>query len=277
MRRRALFVAGLMVAALVVASGVAWAATISCPNRSGSLCVGTSQGDTMTGRDRADDMRGREGGDLMRGGAGADVMGGQEGADRVFGQDGPDTLTGGLGKDTLSGAKGEDRLTGAEGDDALGGGRADDTYVFPINDWGDDTITDTTNADNDPPDIDPLTGNFAEFGSPDQPLTTRLTVNLTSSASEPEVSNGTLTGTVNWSNNAIDGVYVGSITDDRIDGNAAANTIVANVGEDSDDTINAGAGNDWISVLDGAGGDSVDCGEGVDQVFSDTGDTLISC
>ncbi len=278
MRRRALLLAGLIAVALVVASGVAWAASISCPNRSGNLCMGTSQADTMTGRDRADEMRGREGGDLMRGAGGADVMVGQEGADTVSGQDGPDTLAGGPGKDTLSGAKGKDRLTGAEGDDALNGGSADDTYAFTINDWGDDTITDTTNADNDP-----FTGNFAEFGSPDQLLTTRLTINLTSSASEPEVSNGTLTGTVNWSNNAIDGVYVGSITDDTINGNAAANTIVANVGEDSDDTISGGAGNDWISVLDFAGGDSVDCGEdGVgitddDQVFFDAGDTITNC
>jgi hypothetical protein len=75
-------------------------------------------------------------------------------------------------------------------------------------------------------------------------------------------------------------VYVGSITDDTINGNAAANTIVANVGADSDDTITAGAGNDWISVLDSADGDKVDCGEdGVgitddDQVFFDAGDTI---
>jgi len=91
------------------------------------------------------------------------------------------------------------------------------------------------------------------------------------------VSNGTFTGTVNWSNNAIDGVYVDSITDDTINGNAAANTLVAKGGPDSDDTINAGAGNDWISVSDFAGGDIVDCGDGVDQVFADPGDTLISC
>jgi hypothetical protein len=97
------------------------------------------------------------------------------------------------------------------------------------------------------------------------------------------VSNGTLTGTVNWSNNAIDGMYVGSITDDTINGNAAANTIVANVGADSDDTITSGAGNDWISVLDFAGGDTVDCGEdgaGItddDQVFFDGGDTITNC
>jgi hypothetical protein len=227
---------GIAMAALVVASGVAWAASISCPNRAGGLCVGTNKKDTMIGRKRADEMRGRGGADILKA------------------RGGKDTLAGGMGRDTLIGAS------------------ADDTYVFGNNDWGNDTITDTTNSD-----TDPLTGNFAEFGSPDQLLTTSLTINLTSSASLPEVRNGTLTGTVNWENNAIDGVYVGSITDDTIDGNAAANTIVANIGADSDDTIHSGGGNDWISVLDFAGGDTVDCGDGVDQVFFDTGDIIISC
>jgi Ca2+-binding RTX toxin-like protein len=242
MRRRALFVAGLVVVALVMASGVAWAASISCPNRAGDLCVGTNKKDTMVGRNRADEMRGK---------------------------DGADTLRARRGKDTLSGGPGRD---------ALSGGNADDTYVFGMNDWGNDTITDTASPDNDPD-----TGNFAEFGSPDQFLTTSLTINLTSSAGSPEVRNSSFTSTVNWSNNAIDGVYVGSITDDTINGNAGANTIVSNIGPDSDDTINAGAGNDWISVLDFAGGDSVDCGEdgfGItddDQVFFDPGDTITNC
>jgi Ca2+-binding RTX toxin-like protein len=263
----------VMLAALVVGSGVAWAAQISCPNRAGNLCVGTNNKDTMTGRDRADEMRAKDGADEMRG---------RGGADELLGQDGPDTLGGGLGKDTLSGAKGEDRLAGAEGDDALNGGDADDTYVFNTNKWGNDTITDTTNLD--PGTVSGTdTGNFAQFGSTDQFLITNLTINLTSSAGSPEVvskdvvSTGTITGTVNWSNNAIDSVYVGSITDDTINGNATANTIVSNIGPDSDDTITAGAGNDWISVLDGAGGDTVNCGEGTDKVFSDTGDMLIDC
>jgi hypothetical protein len=68
MRRRALFVAGLMAIALVVASGVAWAASISCPNRTGNLCVGTDNKDTMTGTDgRTDDMRAKGGADEVRG------------------------------------------------------------------------------------------------------------------------------------------------------------------------------------------------------------------
>lgn len=259
-RRRALFFAMLIVVAMAVTSGVAWAATISCPNKSGNLCVGTDKKDTMTGRnDRADEMRARGGGDEARG---------RGGADNVLGQDGPDALSGGPGKDALSGGKGKDALGGGEGDDALNGGAADDTYEYLINDWGDDTITDATNSDNDP-----FTGNFAVFGFP-QPLTTRLTVDLTSSANSPEVTNGTLTGTVNWSNNAIDGVYVESVTDDTIKGNATANQLIAKGGEDSDDTINAGAGDDWISVSDFAGGDTVECGEGLDTVFFDAGDTL---
>jgi len=270
MSRRALFLATLMAAALMVTSGVAWAATISCPNRTGNLCVGTDTRDTMNGRDRADEMRANDGGDEMRGRGVADELLGQAGNDTALGQDGPDTLVGGPGKDTLVGARG------------------DDDYVFNTNNWGNDSITDTTNL---APDTVAGTdvGNFAQFGSTTQFLITKLTINLTSSANAPEVvgkdvvSTGTITGTVNWSNNAIDSVYVGSITDDEINGNATANTIVSNVGADSDDIINAGAGNDWISVLDGAGGDTVDCGEdGVgivddDQVFADAGDNITNC
>src|SRR5918997_2336970 len=104
MSRKALFLATLMAVALVVTSGVAWAATISCPNRSGNLCVGTDNKDTMTGRnDRADEMRAQGGGDTMRGRGGADTM---------LGQDGPDSLYGGPGKDALSGGKGKDQLGG---------------------------------------------------------------------------------------------------------------------------------------------------------------------
>lgn len=223
----------------MVASGMAWAASINCPNRSGNLCVGTDKSDTMIGRNRADDMRAKDGADILR------ARG---------------------GKDTLSGGKGKD---------VLKGGNADDIYDFSNNDWGNDTIVDTADSD-----TDPITGNFAQFGFPN-PLTTGLTIDLTSSPSAPEVKNGRLTGTVNWADNAIDGVYVGSDDTDptvtfhsTIKGNAAANQLTAKGG---DDTINAGGGNDWISVSDFAGGDTVDCGDGVDTVFSDAGDTLISC
>lgn len=281
MRRRALVLVALMAGALVVTCGVALAATTSCPNRDGNLCVGTNNKDTMTGRDgRSDEMKGRGGPDEMKGRGGADVMLGQLGRDTLSGQQGPDRLTGGAGGDTLEGAEGndilagvegKDDLAGAEGDDTLKGGDADDDYVFRINDWGDDTIIDTADTDNDP-----LTGNFAEFGFPNG-LTTRLTIDLNSSPNSPEVSNGNLTGTVNWSNDAIDRVYINSITDDTIIGNPTANELSSDSGEDSDDTIFGGAGNDLIDVGDGAGGDTVDCGAGDDRIFFDAGDTIKDC
>lgn len=229
----------------------------------------------MTGRDnRADDMRAKGAADLMRGSGGSDKMQGGTGGGDVFAQDGPDALSGGLGADTLGGGKGSYYLAGGEGSDALDGGGDDDTYRFRINDWGNDSMPDTTSADNDPD-----TGSFAGFGSPNQFLSTSLTIDLTSSAGSPEVSNVALTSTVNWSNNAIVGVYVGGITDDdTINGNDSANTIVSNVGPDGDDTINAKAGHDWISILDFAGVDTVDFGgQADDQVFYDQGDTVKNC
>ena len=111
-----------------------------------------------------------------------------------------------------------------------------------------------------------------------------MTVNLTTSANQPEVQNGTQTATVNWSNNAIDGVYVGTTQDDTVRGNGLANTLNVKGDDVLGDDVFGGAGNDDISVLDGVGGDFVDCGEngiGVDtdddQVFADAGDTVTNC
>ena len=89
---------------VLVAGGVALAATINCPNRDGKLCVGTDRADTMNGRDGAkDDMRGRGGADTLRG------------------RGVKDKLTGGPGNDTLNGALGSD------------------TYIFDDG-WGQDSI-----------------------------------------------------------------------------------------------------------------------------------------
>ena len=44
MRNRAILLPAVIVFTLVVASGVAFAATITCPNRDGNLCVGTNKG-----------------------------------------------------------------------------------------------------------------------------------------------------------------------------------------------------------------------------------------
>ncbi len=85
MRTRATLLLALMASALVVASGVAWAATISCPNRDGNLCVGTNNRDTMTDGTRADDMRARGGNDTLRASGGNDKLDGGPGNDSLQG------------------------------------------------------------------------------------------------------------------------------------------------------------------------------------------------
>lgn len=92
----------IMVAAtLLLASGVALAATITCEG--GGFCEDTDQGDFLSG-----DSEGDVGNDTIAGGAGAD------------------TILDGFGKNTLSGGDGNDdilgngQLSGGDGNDYLG-------------------------------------------------------------------------------------------------------------------------------------------------------------
>jgi hypothetical protein len=108
----------VMGTALMLAAGVALAATIDCPNRDGGRCVGTPGKDTMLGRAQADDMSGRTGNDTMSGRGGNDVMVGDIGADDLNGGPGNDRLEGGTGEDFLNGRKGDDRIFAARDRDS---------------------------------------------------------------------------------------------------------------------------------------------------------------
>jgi hypothetical protein len=267
MRRRTLLLASLMAAALVVTSGVAWAATISCPNRSGNLCVGTSQADTMTGRNSSDDIRGRDGADTLKARGGKDLLFGSSGEDQLFGAE---------GNDRLSGDGGIDVLDGGADNDVLAGGDGDDRYRYLQPNWGRDTITDTP-----VPDPNPGIDNELFIGGPD--TTQPLTINLVSSDTRSEVTSAT--ATINWRNDAINVVRNFSPTSDTIDGNPTANAIestgVTGISAGGTDTVSAGGGDDLIDVDDGAPGDTVDCGGIVfpdeDIAFYDAGDTVSNC
>jgi Ca2+-binding RTX toxin-like protein len=112
MKKRAILLLTMMAAALLVASGVALAVSISCPNRPDSLgyhlCVGSSNSDTMTGTASRDRMYGY---------GGNDVILGENGNDSLVGMDGNDTILGGDGNDYMSGSSGDDRLLGGSGED----------------------------------------------------------------------------------------------------------------------------------------------------------------
>ena len=56
MRRQAALLTTTMAIALMVASGVALAAEITCHNSIGNRCIGTNEADTMRGTNQDDDM-----------------------------------------------------------------------------------------------------------------------------------------------------------------------------------------------------------------------------
>lgn len=127
MRRILLFSAATALAVLV-ACGVALAASINCPTASGGYCYGTNSGDALYGTPSVDREYGRGGSDLMNGYGGGDSMiGGSEtglgdkmrggaGADFVNGQAGDDLIEGGPGRDTLKTGRGSDRVNAKDGE-----------------------------------------------------------------------------------------------------------------------------------------------------------------
>ncbi len=259
MRRKAILLLAAMGAALVLSSGVALAAinTINC--KANKPCYGTKARDLMKGSAGSDWMMGKGRADTLKGfGNSADDE------ELLYGQGGNDKLYGGHGWDILSGGPGNDALVG---DDS--GTISHDDYEFEANNWGDDTITDNASWDN-----------TVHFRSG---ITTNLTINLNSLDLAPEVRNADGTSTVNWSGNVINDVNNQGTGDDTITGNDAGNRIQS-IGFDPQtgiynsggaDTILAGGGSDVINVDDGFSGDSVDCGEGIDTVSYNTGDTLV--
>lgn len=146
--KRAVFLLATMATAMVVASGLALAANIQCPNRPDNGCVGTKKADAITGTPEQDLIRARAGADVVNarggegdfsiGGAGRDKLYGQADADQVIGgnirgfetgdnlkfaDNADDVVSGGDGDDpTVAGGfgkGGQDRLYGGEGDDTM--------------------------------------------------------------------------------------------------------------------------------------------------------------
>jgi len=106
--------------ALVLAAGVAWAATVQCPVD--ETCLGTPDADTITGTSKQDFIRALAGNDLARGMGEADIVQGGKGKDTVKGLGGPDELVfgGESGPDAFGGP-----FTDASDDYAYGGAGAD--------------------------------------------------------------------------------------------------------------------------------------------------------
>lgn len=252
MKRRAILLLVVIGAALVLSSGVALAVTRQC--KTDVPCYGTKERDKLLGT---------AGSNFMYGKAANDTLKGFDSWDGLYGQKGNDRLFGGAGGDDLDGGPGRDALLGEEDDDF---------YRYGANNWGKDTITDTTLSD-----TDYNTGNTIGY---DSAVTTNLTIKLVSDPLSPEAKNADGTSTVNWSGNVIDEVFNSSPGNDQVTGNGVANNIISRNGFD---TVYGLGGDDQITVNDGSGGDTVDCGAGTDTVIYDgptatsLGDTVTGC
>jgi Ca2+-binding RTX toxin-like protein len=245
-------------AALMLASGVVFAATISCPNQAGNLCVGTDNRDTMYGSSNREDMRGRGAADTLRARAGAD------------------------------------RLTGGDGGDNLGGGVGSDIYAFGDG-WGQDRITlressgvdtlDFTGVNRAHVQVELVADRRGEVYALGGSGTRTATINFPSEVILENVR-GTpkadliegndapnhLWGYSGWPHDSLEG----NAGNDVLDGGSRADWLFGEEGNDTliggpdHDLFDGGGGDDTIHALDGTR-DRIRCGDGNDTVHYDQG------
>ena len=135
---------------MLAAGGVAWAATIQCPNGPitdlARYCFGTKQADTMhgTSHTKRDRMWGEGGGDTMYGYGTVDHLEGGTGSDKLYGGFETDSLRG----SGCSGGAGcaysdssDDYLHGGRGGDEILGGYAQGGFDRIYGERGNDDIS----------------------------------------------------------------------------------------------------------------------------------------
>jgi Ca2+-binding RTX toxin-like protein len=130
MRRASLLTASVALI-LVLATGIALAATIN----------GTSGNDFLRGTNSADNIGARGGNDEVRARAGADEVNGGTQSDKLYGMENADLIVGGDGNDALEGGTGNDILKSHNDGNAdnLSCGPDNDTAWVEVNDVVDDT------------------------------------------------------------------------------------------------------------------------------------------
>jgi Ca2+-binding RTX toxin-like protein len=140
MRRRTIVLLASITLTLVLASGVALAATVNCV-AGASECSGTPKPDTINGSADADFIYGRAGADNMRGNEGGDYLQGDRGADHLGGDEGQDTLWGGALKEDGPLDNSDDVVHGGIESDYIYSGFAQKGSVDHVfGDRGNDTI-----------------------------------------------------------------------------------------------------------------------------------------
>lgn len=139
----------VVVAAILMASGVAWAATLTGDGNDNTI-DGTDSADTIDGKAGADTIRGKGGGDTIYGGEGRDKLYAVDdsenpaddgGGNYISGNENNDTIVGSPGADELYGARDNDTIDGKGGADTIDGGvGADVIHAGPLEEKDVDTV-----------------------------------------------------------------------------------------------------------------------------------------
>jgi hypothetical protein len=249
MMRSTMLLLAAMVAAMLLASGVALAATvINCADDPVAPCDGTTGDDEMTGTVGTDHMYAKEGNDTLRG----------------------------LGR--------FDDLRGGPGNDNLDGGGGNDQYNIYEGDWGVDRISGDSSGTNDW-----LIFHRSETAgalaidlvpSPNRPEVSSGAnrINIAPNVVIEWVQGGLDSDTIKG--NSADNYLQGRDLNDRLTGRGGNDTLYGDTavfldegndilnGGPGRDVLNGGPGNDSFFAQDGEE-DEIICGEGADVIHAD--------
>ncbi|MET0603121.1 MAG: hypothetical protein ABW167_14135, partial [Baekduia sp.] len=266
------------------------AADVLLGTRSPDLLEGLAGDDRLVGGRDNDILHGGDGNDLLEGGpyddrlaggAGDDQLNGSSGNDAINGDDGLDTAAGGTGNDRVHGGPGDDHLDGGAGDDRIygeagndaidGGSFGNDPRLYGGD--GDDTIHGGRGSDRI---IKGNAGNDKLYGESG-------TEHIFGGDGDDLIDGGTARDLLEGNNGSdtiagatgadyIDGGAGADLLDggddaDEIYGQTGADTLVGGPGPD---ILDAGDGDDTIRAADDSS-DSVDCGEGNDKLYGESG------
>ncbi len=216
-----------MTLSLLLACGVALAATAIDCAVVGNPCNGTEDNDQITGADPSATITGKDT---------IDALGDDSLSNNIAGPDGSDRLNGGAGNDRLLGGGNDEPYNGSND---YNYNASIDFYYLTTN-WGRDTITYSGGAHDRVMPVD----NATAAAMPP------LTVNLVSDPDRPEVKDGS-GNTVNWDGNVVDDAVTGG-KNDKITQNSSDNHLYGGEGSDTYRGFTPGLVNgDYISDAGG--------------------------
>ncbi|MFQ6552973.1 Hint domain-containing protein [Aestuariibius insulae] len=239
-----------------------------------------SDDDFIDGGTGNDTLSGGFGDDEILGGIGNDVIDGGAGNDIIRGGNDDDTITGGSGNDDIRGDTGNDTIDGGSGDDIIRAGSGNDTISGGA---GDDDLRGGNDSDTftfeDGFGDDSVRGNEGgtDFDTLDfSEVTSPVDVTFTGSES------GTATAGDDSVNFTTIEAVTGTAGNDTIDAGASSGDQTLD-GGDGEDEITGGSGNDTIDgggqdddLSGGAGDDVIVGGGGSDTIDGGAGNDTIT-